>query len=139
MKFKLSNEIHTILAFTYWESKTNEINTSVLQLPLETITSKGLKLGLDFLLLKIYKLAVTLTPSISIENISKANSGVFAFGTSLNLSFPFLNDRVNLVSKVWISKRCGTLQFRWRIQLLIFNYSLGIEFSILRSKQRIKF
>ena len=122
LKFSLSNEIHSILAFTYWKAKT----TSIGQIPSETITSKGLKLGLDFSLFKIYNVLFSLGPSISFESISIATSTVFSFGTNLKLNLPLWKEKVHLLSIIGYQTGAEILRFNYSF----FIYSLGIEISI---------
>ncbi|MCX6150726.1 MAG: hypothetical protein NTX22_09400 [Ignavibacteriales bacterium] len=126
LKFNLSDEVHSIIAFTYWKSKIKEINTVVVQIPSETINSKGLKLELDFSLFKMYSVSLLLGPSISFENITRATNTVFTFGTDLKLNIPLCNDRVNLLSTISYQTGAEILRFNYSF----FSYLFGIEINI---------
>ena len=72
LRFNLSDEVHWLLAFSYWKAQIKEINTPDILIPSETINSKGLKLEVDFSLFNIYTASLLLGPSIAIENITSA-------------------------------------------------------------------
>jgi len=126
LKFNLSSEIHSIIAFTYWEAQINESNSFLGQIPSETIISKGLKLGLDFSLFNIYKVFLSGGTSISIVNINKAENVVFSLGTNLKLNLPLWNDKVNLFSMAGYQTGAEILRFNYSF----FSYSLGLEINI---------
>jgi len=130
ISFDLSNEVQSIIAFTYWKSQTKEINTPVLQIPAETINSKGLKFELDFSLFKIYNASFALGPSISIENITRANGAVFSLGTNLKLNLPLWDDKVNLLTTVNYQNGSEILNFGGGISYSFFTYLIGVEINI---------
>jgi len=90
LKFEISNEVHLVPAFTYWKASTNEINSQSVQIPAEIINSKGFKLGVDFSLINIYDMTLSLEPSVIIEKITISKNAVLTFGASLKLNIPVL-------------------------------------------------
>lgn len=129
ISFDLSDEVHSIIAFNYWEAQTKEINTPVEQIPSETIKSQGLKLGLDFSLFKIYNTSFLLGPSISIENNTGATNAVFSLGTNLKLNLPLWEDKVNLLSTINYQTG-GEFNFGGGFSYSFFSYLIGVEINI---------
>lgn len=68
-KFDLSNEVHPIIAYTYWKAQTSPSE----QIRSETISSNGVKLEVDFSLFKIFTVSLSLGPLLSIDRYYRIN------------------------------------------------------------------
>ena len=132
ISFNLSDEVHSIIAFTYWQSEIKGINTPIVQIPSETINSKGLKLEVDFSLFNIYTASLLLGPSIAIENITSATNTVFSLGANLklNLPLPHWDEKVNLMATFNYQNGSEFLNFGGGINYSFFSYLIGIEIGI---------
>jgi len=124
--YDLSDEVHAIIGFDYWEAQTNEVNIPEMFVPAETIIGKALKLELDFSLFKIYNVSLLLGPSISIENNNRATNIVFYVGANAKLKLPILIDKVNLLSTIGYQTG-GEFNFGGGYGYSFFNYLLGVE------------
>lgn len=122
----LSDEVHAIIGFNYWEAQTNEVNMPEMFVPSETIIGKALKLELDFSLFKIYNVSLLLGPSLSIENNNRAANTVFSVGANAKLKLPILIDKVNLLSTIGYQTG-GEFNFGGGYSYSFFNYLLGVE------------
>lgn len=126
-KFDLSNEVHPIIAYTYWKALTSPVG----QTRSETISSNGLKLEVDFSLFKIYGVSLSLGPLLSIEGITGPTNNVFSLGTNVKLALPLWNDKVNLLSIA--GYQTGSEVFSLAgggVNYSFFSYSLGIEINL---------
>lgn len=124
--YDLSDEVHAIIGFNYWEAQTNEVNMPEMFVPSETIIGKALKLELDFSLFKIYNVSILLGPSLSIENNNRAVNTVFSVGANAKLKLPILMDKVNLLSTIGYQTG-GEFNFGGGYGYSFFNYLLGVE------------
>lgn len=130
LKYSLSSEIHSIIAFSYWKAQIEEINSLQLKLPSETINSNAIKFGLDFSLFKVYKILFSLGTSISIENISRTPTSVFSFGTHLKLNLPLWNDNIDFLTAISYQTGMEALNFGGGTNYSFFSYLFGIEINI---------
>ncbi|MDP3682570.1 MAG: hypothetical protein Q8S01_01440 [Ignavibacteria bacterium] len=127
LKFNLSSEVHPIIAYTYWKAQTSPVE----QTRSETISSKGLKLEVDFSLFKIYSVSLSVGPSISIEGVTGATSNVFSLGTNVKLAMPLWNDKVDVLST--IGYQTGSEAFDLGgggVNYSFFSYSVGIGINL---------
>lgn len=129
-KYNISGDIHSTIAFTYWKSKTNEVNTTISKVPSETIDSKGLKMGLDFSLFRFSNIILSVGPSISIENTTKAQSAVFGFGVDVKLLLPIWNDKIDFLSTFQYRNGSELLNYGGGFNYSFISYLAGIEISI---------
>ncbi|MBU1115377.1 MAG: hypothetical protein KKE09_09630 [Bacteroidetes bacterium] len=131
LKYNLSSEVYSIIAFNYWEAQTKEINTPAVKIPSETITSNSIRLEADFTLFKIYDVTLLLGPSILFEKINKSEFVVYSFGINSKLIIPLWEDKVNLLTTVGYQKGREAFQFTGGgTNYSFFNYLLGFEFNL---------
>jgi hypothetical protein len=130
LKFLLSNEVYLAIAFTYWKSRSDEINTPIVYIPSETIIAKGFKLDLDFTIVKISCASLSLGPSVSIEKITNITNAVFSLGSNLKLNIPLLIDKINIIPVVGYKTGAEALNFGGGMRYSFLYYLLGIEYNI---------
>lgn len=126
-KFDLSNEVHPIIAYTYWKARTSPSE----QMHSETISSNGVKLEVDFSLFKIYSVSLSLGPLLSIEGITGQSNKVFSLGTNVKLALPLWNEKINLLSIA--GYQTGSEVFAIAgggVNYSFFRYSVGIEINL---------
>lgn len=126
-KFDLSNEVHPIIAYTYWKAQTSPSG----QTPSETISGNGVKLEVDFSLFKIYSVSLSLGPLLSIEGITGSTNKVFSLGTNVKLALPLWNEKINLLST--IGYQTGSEVFALGgggFNYSFFSYLAGIEINL---------
>lgn len=130
--YNLSYEVQAIIAFSYWEGKTNQINSASTQIPSQTVIGKSLKMELDFALFNIYGAQVLFGPSISIENINSANQTVFTLGANLKFKIPlsFLNERLRLAALINYQAGAESFNFGGGKNYSFFGYLIGAEIGI---------
>lgn len=130
LKYSLSSEIHSIIAFSYWKAQVEEINAYYLKFPTETISSNAIKFGLDFSLFKIYKYLFSLGTSISIENISRTPSSVFSLETNIKLNLPIWNDNVDFLTAISYQSGMEAFNFGGGTNYSFFIYLVGLEINV---------
>lgn len=132
IKLYLSNEVHSIISFIYWKSKTKEITTFPDKIQSKIIESKGLKLGLDFQMIKLSGLSLLIGPAISIEKINIIASSVYALGVNMKLNIPIWKDIISIISMVNYQTGSEALNFGGGFNYSFWSYLGGIEINLIQ-------
>lgn len=130
LKYRLSDELHSIIGLSYWKANIETIISSQKHIP-ETVSSMALNLGLEFLLIQRNPVLFSFSPTILIENISTSTSPIFSFGSSLGLSLNVWGD-MNILSVISYQFGTEALNFGGGVNYSFIKYLLGIEIDITK-------
>lgn len=130
IRYNLSDEVHSVFGFTYWQAETREVYSEYYTRSAEIIISKGFKTGINFSLVEISDVSLSLGPFILIENIKRVVNLVFTYGSNIKLSIPFWNEKANLSSSFNFQNGGEVLNVGGGKHYLFFSYVLGMEFKL---------
>ena len=130
IKFRMLENIHPIIAFVYWQSRTKEINNYFDKISSEAINSKGIRFELDFSLLMVGNLLLSTGPSISIEQVTNLVTSVYTIGTNVKIHFPVWHNKIILLSTIRYQTGGEAFNFGGGKGYTFIFYLLGTEINV---------